>query len=93
MSKKPNRVVIVTGLSDAYITEVRAERPQDVTIIIYSLNTLEGTVYESKDIEPLGVVQEICPECKAMIPPDGCCWYCEDQPSGVVKEEALPCLP
>ena len=58
MSDKPNRVVIVTGLSDAYITEVRAERPEDVVVMIYSLDTLEGTAYESKDIEPLGVVQE-----------------------------------
>lgn len=81
MCDQPNRIVIVTGLSDAYITEIHAERPQDVEIVVYSIHSLVGTVFERKHITPLTVVNwTTCPDCEALIPPDGCCWYCENEP-------------
>ena len=54
MSDKPIRIVIETGLSDAFITAVRAEQP--VTVIVYSLETGVATTYKDGDVQPLSVV-------------------------------------
>ena len=32
-------------------------------------------------------VKVICEKCGASIPNDGACWYCENQPSGVIYHE------
>jgi hypothetical protein len=70
MSDKPNRVVIEVW-GDISLGHIRAARP-DVVVIIHPLQGGCDLIYGNGHlpIEPLGMVQEICPECRAMIPPD-----------------------